>query len=175
MAERAQDQGGGPVDEAVAVIEHARSRVPADFLFALAIILGLAAAGLLVAAVIVGGTLRDLFLNLGVEVIGALLTVVVIDGLWRRREAAASSSLDEVRRRLNERRRWPMTPDERRAWRLFVDEYQALLGAETLSDRLRALPKYRRRLEALESQASRTLARFQPDATNAQPRSGEPR
>jgi hypothetical protein len=156
------DPDGRLIDDAIAVVGDARSRAPADFLVALAVLLGSAAAVLLVAAAIASGPLQDLLLNLGIELIGALLTVVVIDGLWRRLEAAASSSLDEMATKLEEHRRWPMTDDERDAWRLFVDEYRLLVRAESLGDRLRALPSYRRRMRVLEERGNRTLAQFRP-------------
>ena len=39
-----------------------------------------------------------------------------------------------------------MSEEERQAWRTFVDEYDALVRAESLIDRVRALPTYRRRI-----------------------------
>jgi hypothetical protein len=162
-----RDSDTGLIDEALAVVHDARARAPRDFLFALGIILGCGALVLLIAAALTGGLLTDIFLNLGVEVIGAWLTVVLINGLWRRLEAGASAGLDAMSVKLERRRGSPMTDAERQAWRVFVDEYQSLVSAESLLDRLRALPIYRRRMRALEARGNRTLEEFQQAAVDA--------
>jgi len=148
------------LDGALEALNEARSRAPGDYLLALAVALVVAAAGLLVAAAFATGAAQDLLLNLGVEVMGALLTVVVIDGLWQRRQAATSASLDAMRRKLEARRDRPMTDDERVAWGKLVDGYHAAVAGGSWIDRVRALPHYRSRLEALEVEANETLERF---------------
>lgn len=155
-----QDTDTLPIDEAIAVVQDARERAPADFLVALAVILGSAALALFAAAAVTGGALQDLLLNLGVELIGALLTVVLIDGLWKRLEAGASATLEAMGAELVERRTLPISDEERLAWRVFVDEYRAIVRAQSLLDRVFALPAYRRRMRALEAQGNRTLGRF---------------
>ena len=151
---------GSLIDEALAVVQDARARAPADFLFALATILGSIALALLAAAAVTGGVLQDLLLNLGSEVIGAGLTVVLIDGLWKRMEAAASETLDDMSRKLEARKGSPMTDEERRAWRAFVDDYHEVQSAESPLDRVRGLPAYGRRLRELEARGNRTLDEF---------------
>ena len=164
-ARHGRDSDTGLIDEALAAVHDARTRAPRDFLFALGIVLGTGGLVLLVAAALTRGLVQDLLLNLGVEVIGAWLTVVLINGLWRRLEAGASAGLDAMSAKLERRRGSSMTDDERQAWRVFVDEYQALVSAESLLDRLRALPTYRRRMRALEARGNRTLEEFEQAAT----------
>jgi hypothetical protein len=153
---------GSLIDEALAVVQDARARAPADFLFALATILGAIALALLAAAAVTGGVLQDLLLNLGSEVIGAGLTVVLIDGLWKRMEAGASETLDDMSRKLEARKGSPMTNEERQAWRAFVDDYHEVEGAESPLDRVRGLPAYGRQLRELEARGNRTLDEFRP-------------
>jgi hypothetical protein len=99
----------GLIDEAVAVVQNARARAPQDFLFGLAVVLGSIALALLAAAALTEGILQDVLLNLGAEVVGAWLTVVLIDGLWKRLESGASASLERTSRRLEERKESPLT------------------------------------------------------------------
>jgi hypothetical protein len=155
------------IDEAIGVVQDARVRAPRNFLFALAVLLGSSALALLAGAVLTGDTLHDLLLNLGTEVIGVWITVVLINGLWNRREVATSASLDETTQKLEKRRGSQMSEEERQAWRVFVDEYYALVSAESLVDRVRALPTYRRRIRNLEAQCRRTLQEFQQGETDA--------
>ena len=162
--QQGRDPDRGLIDEALAVVHDARARAPRDFLLALAVALGGGGLVLLAAATLVGGLLHELLLSLSFELIGALLTVVLIDGLWRRQEAGASAGLDAMSARLERRRGSPMTDEERQAWRVFVDEYQALVSAESLLDRLRTLPTYRRRMRALEARGNRTLEEFEQAA-----------
>jgi len=149
------------IDDVVAVVRDARRRAPQDFLFALSVVLGLLAVGLLVAGAVAGGVLQDVLLGFGSEVLGALITVVLIDGLWRRLESGATASLDAIGTRIEARRGRPMTADERDAWRTFVTEYRTLVAAESLPSRMRALPDYRRRMKAVEARGNRTLAEYE--------------
>jgi hypothetical protein len=162
-----QDTDAELIDEAIAVVQDARARAPRDFLFALAVILGIATVALLAGTFLTGGTLQDLFLNLGTEVIGVWLTVVLINGLWRRREVGATAALDAMSRKLEERRGSQLSQEERQAWRVFVDEYRTLVRAESFLDRVRALPAYRRRIRKLETTGNRTLEEFQQPADGA--------
>jgi hypothetical protein len=155
------------IDEALDVVHDARARAPADFIIALGVVLGIAAVVLLAVAAVTSGASQDLFLNLGVEVIGAWLTVVLINGLWRRLEVGASASLDAMSARLHERRGSPLSDGEREAWRLFVDEYRELTGSMSWLERVRALPAYRRRMQALEASGNRTLEEFRRVAEEA--------
>jgi hypothetical protein len=162
-----QDADAELIDEAIAVVQDARARAPRDFLFALAVILGIATVALLAGTFLTGGTLHDLFLNLATEVIGVWLTVVLINGLWRRREVGASAALDAMNRKLEERRGSQLSGEERQAWQVFVDEYHTLVGAESFLHRVRAIPTYRRRIRELEGRGNRTLEEFQQAATDA--------
>lgn len=162
-----QDSDAKLIDEAIAVVRDARARAPRDFLFALALTLGIAVVALLVGAFLTVGTPHDLLLNLGTEVIGVWLTVVLINGLWRRREAGASAALDAMSRKLEERKGSRLSEEERQAWRVFVDEYRTLVDAQSLLDRVRALPAYRRRIRKLEATGNRTLEEFRQAANDA--------
>jgi hypothetical protein len=153
------------VDEALAVVADARGKAPREFLRALTGILGSLALGLVAGAALTNGTLHDLLLNLAAEVIGALLTVVLIDGLWKRMEAGTSASLQNMNTELASRRTSPMTQDERLAWRVFVHEYTQLQAARSPLDRARSVVLYRRHLQELEERGNRTLARFGPNQT----------
>jgi hypothetical protein len=150
------------IDDALAVVGDARRRAPRDFVVALAAILGALALALLGAAAVSGGSVRDLLLNLASEVVGAWLTVVLIDGLWKRMEAGASASLERMTAALEERRGLPLTNDERQAWRMFVQEYTQLEGARSPLGQARAVRDYARRLRELEDRGNRTLQAFDP-------------
>ena len=78
------------LERAIEVVRDARERAPADFLVAIAVVLLALAAILLIGGAIVGGSVQDLCFNLGSEVLGAWLTVVLIDGL-------AAAALGEAR------------------------------------------------------------------------------
>jgi hypothetical protein len=149
------------IDEVEGVVRDARRRAPQDFLFALSVVLGAIAVALLALGALTGGVLQSVLLNLGTEVVGAWLTVVLIDGLWRRLEAGATASLDAIGTKVETRRGRPMTADEREAWRAFVDEYRRLVAAESLPERLRALPDYRHRMKAVADRGNRTLEEFE--------------
>jgi membrane protein implicated in regulation of membrane protease activity len=162
-----QDADAELISEAIAVVQDARARAPRDFLFALALILGIVVLALLGGALLTGGTPHDLLLNLGTEVIGVWLTVVLINGLWRRREVGASAALDAMSRKLEDRRGSRLSEEERQAWRVFVDEYRTLVRAESFLDRVRALPAYRRRIRKLDATGNRTLEEFRQAANDA--------
>jgi len=150
------------IEDAIAAVEEARARAPRDFLAALAIALVAASIGCLAIALIVGaGVLRDLMLNLGVELVGAVITVVVIDGVWKRREAAATASMSLTLNRLDARRRSTIVPAERAAWQGFVDDYRELTRRQSVVNRIRDLPAYRRRLTYLERRADSILETYE--------------
>ncbi len=151
------------LEEALVVIRDARERAPRDYLVAIAILLGLLAAALLAIGVLLGGRLGDLSLNLGIEVVGALLTVVVIDGLWSRAQTASTDRLRSIEDRL-QRRAWarrdrvhPLMPAERAGWLDVVTEYRRLTTRTSLLDRLSAARDYGRRAQRIEHQAEQLL------------------
>ena len=146
------------IEDAIAVIGDARSRAPADYLTALSVILAVAAVVLLGAGALTSGALQDLLLNLGSEVIGIGITVILIDGLWKRRETATSATLSDLTTRLRTQRGVGLGRDERDAWRAFVDDYRRATARETLVDRARALTTYGRRVMDLRRRAERILA-----------------
>lgn len=153
------------VDEAIVAIHEARRQAPRDYLLAIALLLGTISLILVVAGFVVSGVAGELFLNLGAEVVGALLTVVVIDGLWRRMERGTSASLDAMARRLESRRGQPMTDDEREAWRWFVEASRPLTGRRSLITRIRGVRTFAKDLHAMEERGNRTLEAFDPAHT----------
>src|SRR4051812_47196690 len=151
------------IDDALAVVEDARKRAPREFVVALAVLLGAIALALLVAALVTSGILQDLLLNLAAEVVGACLTVVLIDGLWKRMEAGASESMTGLTRRLEERRTATLSDAERQAWPEFVAGYDELARHGSPIARMRSVRDYRHRLQELERRGNRTLREFDPD------------
>ncbi len=150
------------IDAALAAVRDAQSRAPRDFLVALGAFLAALAVALLVVAVISGGIVQAMLLNLASEVLGAGLTVVLIDGLWKRIEAGASTSLDLMVTRLEERRDIALSESEREAWMLLVDEYRSSARRESPLSRLRSSANSARRLRELEARGNRTLEEFAP-------------
>jgi hypothetical protein len=152
------------IEAALDVVADARARAPREYLLAAALVLAAVAAALLVGAVLVAGSARDLLLNLASEVIGAWITVVVIDGLWRRSEANADALLADLRRGLEARRAKTLSAAEREAWTVFVDEYQSRIRGRTALGALRGFRGYGRELERLERLGNETLATYRPDS-----------
>jgi hypothetical protein len=147
------------LEEALVVVRAARDRAPADFLVALAVVLGALSAGLFAIGLLVGDPLGDVALDLAVEVFGAWLTVVLIDGLWKRQETGASERLREMEHRLAARLDGSaeLTDAERAGWRAFVDEYRDLTTRTTVVERLSATRGYGRRVHRLERHGERLL------------------
>jgi hypothetical protein len=156
------------LEAAIEVVRDARERAPADFLVAIAVVLLAIAGVLLLVGTIVGGSIQDLCFNLGSEALGAWLTVVLIDGLWKRQETGASARLRDMEDRLAARRDAGDTLDvtEREGWREFVADYRVLTDRRTLPDRIRAARGYGRRAHDLELRADAML-RVGPDRAQA--------
>jgi hypothetical protein len=157
------------IDAALAAIRDARLRAPREYLLGIAGVLALVAVALLGAASLTSGGVHDLLLNLGAEVIGACLTLLLIDGLWQRLQVATSATLDAMTARLTARRGHPLSTGERAAWTRFADEYASTLGHRSLAGRLSGVRGASRRLDELEAAGNRTLAEFRSDAEEALP------
>lgn len=149
------------LERAIEVVRDARGRAPADFLVAIAVVLLALATILLIGGAIVGGSVQDLCFNLGSEVLGAWLTVVLIDGLWKRQETGAAARLRDIEDGLEARRDTGEELDvtERQGWRDFVADYRDLTDRPTVSDRIRAARGYGRRAHELELRAEAMLRR----------------
>jgi hypothetical protein len=152
------------LDDALGVVRDARSRLPSDFLVAIGAFLVLVAAALLAIGVSVGGRVGDLAINLAVEVLGALLTVVVIDGLWSRAQSGSAERLrlveDRLQRRIRAQRRVAarLSESERAGWGDVISEYRGLTARDSLLDRLAAARDYGRRARRIEKLAEQLLA-----------------
>ena len=147
------------LEAAIEVVRDARERAPVDFLVAIAVVLLAIAAVLLLAGAVVGGSLQDLCFNLGSEALGAWLTVVLIDGLWKRQETGASARLRDMEARLAARRDAgdELEASDRQGWLAFVDDYRDLTERRTMRDRIRAARGYGRRAHELEKRAEAML------------------
>jgi hypothetical protein len=150
------------IEEALDVVADASARAPREFLLTAALVLAALAAALLVAAALVTGSLHDLLLNLASEVIGAWITVVLIDGLGRRSEARADALLADLRRGLEARRTEQLSEAEREAWSVFVDEYESRIRGRSALVALHGFGGYTRELERLERLGNETLAAYRP-------------
>jgi hypothetical protein len=159
------------IEDAIAVLDDAGARAPRDFLVSLSVVLAVVAALLLAGGAIADGALQDVLLNLASEVVGIGITVILIDGLWKRRETATSATLVSLTRRLESQRGVALGDDERAAWQGFVDDYRLATARETIPDRARAVTSYGRRVADLERRAERILAT--PRTAAADPSSGE--
>jgi hypothetical protein len=145
--------------EALIVVRSARERAPTDFLVALAVVLGGAAFVLVALGLTLNGTLGDLCLNLGAEVAGAWLTVVLVDGLWSRQQTGAAERLRRIEGALQERAAagTELSTADRDGWRSFIAEYGQLTARSTLLDRVRAARGYGARAHRLEKQGELLL------------------
>jgi hypothetical protein len=152
------------LEDALGVVRDARSRLPGDFLVAIGAFLVLVAAVLLGIGVSVGGRVGDLAINLAVEVVGALLTVVVIDGLWSRAQSGSAVRLrsveDQLQRRIHAHRRDAsrLSETERTGWSDVIAEYRRLTARGSVFDRLAAARDYGRRAQRIEKRAEQLLA-----------------
>jgi hypothetical protein len=152
------------LEDALGVVRDARSRLPSDFLVAIGAFLVLVAAVLLAIGVSVGGRVGDLAINLAVEVLGALLTVVVIDGLWSRAQSGNGERLrlveDRLRRRIRAQRQTAalLSETERTGWGEVIAEYGRLTARGSLLDSLAAARDYGRRARRIENRAEELLA-----------------
>jgi len=153
------------IDSALEVVADAGARSPREFILAAALGLGALALALLAGAALVSGSARDLLLNLASEVTGAWITVVLIDGLWRRSQASADALLADLRRGLESRRDGPLSAAEREAWIVFVEEYRSRVGGRTALGALHGFGGYGRELERLERLGNDTLAAYRPEPT----------
>jgi hypothetical protein len=160
------------LEEALVTIRDARERLPRDFLIAIAVVLGLVAAALLAVGMLVTGRVGDLAINLSVELIGALVTVVVIDGLWSRAQSGSADRLrlieDQLRLRMRSRIGGvPLSAEERDGWQDVVTDYNELTARATLRDRLSATRDYGRRAQSIERRAERLLGLDSPADTRS--------
>lgn len=156
----AADPDGRLLREALVVVRSARERAPADFLIALAVVLGGLAIVLLVVGLVVGGTAGELCRDLAVEVGGAWLTVVLVDGLWRRAETGAATRLRAMETALQDRidaGATALQPVDREGWQSFVATYGDLTRRTSLVDRVRAARDYGRRAHELTERGEALL------------------
>jgi hypothetical protein len=108
--------------EVVDALRAERRRAPADLLGILAVILVASSIGAIAAGVTVGpGTLQDVLLNLGGELVGVVLTVVLIGGLWSRVQAGSYGTMDDLVSLVEARGTVGLNNDERTAYRAMVE------------------------------------------------------
>jgi hypothetical protein len=153
------------LDEAIATMRDVRARAPHDFLVALGVALGV----LLAVIVLLSVLLQDQFaqgivLNLGAEIFGAWLTVVLIDGLWRRIQTGSLTEYEIMAQKLATRKATPLTDEEREAWRLVIHMYrhvEAELRTRNPFRFIRAIFVAWNERRLLEAQGNRALVNFE--------------
>jgi hypothetical protein len=142
------------VQELAVVLRDERRRAPADLLVILgaAIVLG-AGACLLIGTWVGGGTAQVVLLNLSTELMGAVVTVILIGALWQRFQHSALGSVDALTRAVEASGQRGLTDAERRAFERVIEIHQRTERARPVVRQLRALAftvSHRNELAALE-------------------------
>ena len=142
------------MEELAQALRYERRRASADLLVLLAgaIVIG---AGL---CVVVGtwagdGVAQVFFMNLSTELMGALVTVVLIGALWQQLQRSAIGGVDALTRAVEERRQRGLTDDERLAFERVLEIHRQTASARPVIRQLRALAftvSHRTELSALE-------------------------
>jgi hypothetical protein len=131
-----------------------RRRAPADLLGILALLLGGAAIAALVVGASVGpGVPQDVLLNLASELVGVVLTVVLIGGLWHRVQSTSFETMDDLVALVEAHRTTGISDGERAAYRAMVDLHRRTARSGFVVRLVTGLVfaiRNRRRLAALE-------------------------
>jgi hypothetical protein len=153
------------LDNAIATVRDVRARAPHEFLVLLAILLGvLLAAILLLAALLPDPALKDVLLNVGAEIFGAWLTVVLIDGLWRRFQLGSISEYEAMTKELTRRKKNPLSDDERQAWALYIELFRQIEAgrrSNNIVQYIRVLYTAWHKARQLEAQGNQVLKDFE--------------
>ena len=108
------DDDDAIVDALIEALRAERRRGPADFVVLLGGAIAGAAVLLFGVAVWLGaGVGQDVLLNLSTELLGALVTVVLIGGLWQRLQVSALGDIDLLTREVETRRSRGLSQAER--------------------------------------------------------------
>jgi hypothetical protein len=152
------------LDEVIATLRNVRARAPQEFLVLLAVVLGfLLAILILITLLLQDEFARNILLNFSSEIFGAWLTVVLIDGLWRRFQRGSLAEYDLMAEELERRKTDPLTPEERQAWNLYIElirQCEAGMRSRNLFRLLRAIFDSWYRVRRLEAQGNLALSRF---------------
>ena len=139
-----------------------RRRAPADLLGILALLLvGAAIATLVIGATVGPGVPQDVLLNLASELVGVVLTVVLIGGLWHRVQASSYETMDDLVALVEAHRTMGLDDGERAAYRAMVELHRRTARSGFLTRLVPGLlfaVRNRRRLAALEHMLRKTTA-----------------
>jgi hypothetical protein len=142
------------IEELGRALRYERRRAPADLLVLLAGAIVLGAALCVVVGTWVGdGVAQVFFLNLSTELMGALVTVILIGALWQQLQRSAIGGVDALSRAVEERRERGLTDDERLAFERLLEIHRRTASARPVIRQLRALAftiSHRSELSALE-------------------------
>lgn len=148
------------LSEVADALRDERRRAPADLLGILAMLLVGAAITTLVVGVTVGpGVPQDVLLNLASELVGVVLTVVLIGGLWHRVQSSSYETMDELVALVQAHRTTGLDDGERAAYRAMVDLHRRTARSGFLVRLVTGLVfalRNRRRLAALEGMLRKT-------------------
>ena len=148
------------LSEVAAALRDERRRAPGDLLGILALMLVVASVTTLVAGAVAGpGVLQDVLLNLASELVGVVLTVVVIGGLWHRVQASSFGTMDDLVGLVEAHRSTGLDDGERAAYRAMVDLHRRTARSGFLVRLVTGLVftlRNRRRLAALEGMLRET-------------------
>jgi hypothetical protein len=121
------------IDDVVRALRAERQRWPADLLALLAVGLSVAVLALLGIGLLVGpGPAQDILLNLAAEFVGAIVTVVVIGGLWASLGRTSDADVRTLVRVAEERRRTGLSEAERVAFERIVDLHRRTARSNVL-------------------------------------------
>jgi hypothetical protein len=148
--------------DVAAALRDERRRAPGDLLGILALILVVAAVATFAVGVVAGsGVPQDVLLNLASELVGVVLTVVLIGGLWHRVQTSSYETMDDLVTLVEAHRTTGLDESERAAYRAMVDLHRRTARSGFLvrlaTGFLFAI-RNRRRLAALEGMLRRTSA-----------------
>ena len=145
-------------DELIAELAQAlrveRRRAPTDLLVILAAAVVVGAGLCVVVGTLVGdGVAQVVLLNLSTELMGAVVTVILMGVLWQQLQRSAIGSVDALTRAVEESRQRGLTDDERLAFSRVIEIHRRAANAPPVIRQLRAITftiSHRSELSALE-------------------------
>jgi hypothetical protein len=121
---------GVVIDDVIEALRAERRRGPSDFIVLLGVAIAVGASALFAVAVWLGpGVGQDVLLNLSTELVGALVTVVLIGGLWRQMQVTALGDMDVLTQAVEARRAGRLSDEERVAFERIVEVHRRTIDA----------------------------------------------
>jgi hypothetical protein len=153
------------LDNVITALREVRARAPRDFLLLLSILLVILLAVVALLTVLLQDEfLKNLLLNVGIEIVGAWLTVILIDGLWHRLQVGSLAEYEVMAQKLESRKATPLTDEEREAWSIFIELYRDLEAEmQTMNPfrQVRAMYVAWNKRRWLEAQGNQVLTNFE--------------